>query len=120
MMSEITLRDYIDTRISSIESSILGLKEYIIQHFELNDKAVKLANESMLTRLESMNEFRAQIREERVNLATKDDVVTTYDKLNARLCPLEQAKAFSSGKMWMVMVIFAAIPTVLALIALFR
>ena len=118
-MTDVSLRDYIDARIGAVQGSVDDLKDYFIQHFDLNDKAVKLANESMLTRLESMNEFRAQIREERVNLATKDDVVSTYDKLNARVCPLEESRAFSSGKMWMVMAIFAAIPTALALIALF-
>ena len=118
-MSDITLRDYIDIRISSVENSIESLQEYIQQHFELNEKAVKLANESMLTRLETMNEFRAQILEERANLATKDDLCNVYDKIDARLCPLEESKAFSSGKMWVVMAIFAAVPTVLALIAIF-
>ena len=118
-MSDVSLRDYIDTRIGAVQININDLREYIEQHFALNDKALKLSNESMLTRLESMNEFRSQIREERANLATKEDIINCHDRLNARICPLEEAKAFSSGKMWMVMALFAAIPTALALIALF-
>lgn len=118
-MSDVPLRIYIDSRISAVQESIEDLKEYMEQHFTMNDKAVKLANESMLARLESMNEFRAQIREERANLATREDVIATYDKLDARLCPLEESRAFSSGKMWMVMAILTAVPTALALIALF-
>jgi len=115
----VPLRDYIDTKIDAVQASIGDLKDNIDLRFDLNDKAVELANESILARLESMNEFRAQIKEERGNLATKEDVVSTYDKLDARLCPLEESRAFSSGKMWMVMAIFAAVPTILALIALF-
>ena len=119
-MSDVPLRDYIDTRIGAVQFDIASLKDYMQQHFEMDDRALQLANDAMLARLESMNEFRAQIREERVNLATKEDIINCHDRLNARICPLEEAKAFSSGKMWMVMVLFAAVPTVLALIALFR
>lgn len=119
MPDEISLQHYIDTKIDAVQSNVNGLRDMIEQHFALNDKALKMANEAMLARLESMNEFRAQIKEERANLATKDDVITTYDKLNNRLCPLEESRAFSAGRMWMVMAIFAAIPTVLAIIALF-
>ena len=119
-MTDVPLRDYIDTKITAIQANIADLKEYIEQHFTLNEKAVKLANESMLTRLESMNEFRAQIREERANLATKEDIANMYTRLDYRVNCLEEARAFSSGKMWMVMAIFAAVPTILALIALFR
>lgn len=118
-MSEVSLQHYIDTKIAAVQSNVNSLRDMVEQHFLLNDKALKMANEAMLARLESMNEFRAQIREERANLATKDDVITCYDKLDSRICPLEASKAFSAGKMWMVMAIFAAIPTILALIALF-
>jgi len=115
----INIKEYVDRCVAHTDKSISDLKSYIDKVFELNKDALQLANESMLARLESMNEFRAQIKEERANLATKGDVTVVYDKLNGRLCPLEEAKAFSAGKMWMVMAIFAGIPTVLALIALF-
>jgi hypothetical protein len=86
----------------------------------MNDKALKLANEAMMARLESMNEFRAQIKEERGSLATKENLVSVYDKLDQRIKPLETMRAVSSGQMKLMIGIFSAIPTVLALIALFR
>ncbi len=118
-MSDIPLKEYIDVQIGGLKDQITGLHALMQQHFDLNDRAVKLANESMLLRLEDMNKFREQIKEERGMLATRENVTAIYDKLNGRLSPLEEAKAFSAGKMWMVMAIFAGIPTVLALIALF-
>lgn len=119
MPDDVSLQDYIDTRINGVEKSIGDLKQYIEQHFALNDKALKLANEAMLTRLETMNEFRAQIKEERGSMATKENLCTLEERMDQRITPLEASKAFSAGKMWMVMAIFAAIPTILALIALF-
>jgi hypothetical protein len=119
-MSDVSLRDYIDSRITSLQTNINDLRAYIEQHFLLNDKALKLANESMLARLETMNGFRAQIKEERGNLATKEHLVALHKEFDSRITSLETAKAFSAGKMWVVMAIFAGIPTILALIALFK
>jgi regulator of replication initiation timing len=119
MPDDVSLKEYIDSRINSLQANIGDLRSYIEQHFELNDKALMLANESMLVRLESMNEFREQIKEERANLATKEHLTALQKEFNSRIQPLEEAKAFSAGKMWMVMAIFAGIPTILALIALF-
>jgi len=118
-MVDVSLKEYVDNQIGSLKGSIDGLHALMQQHFDLNDKALKLANEAMLVRLEGMNEFRAQIKEERANLATKEHLKAVEDRLCSRIVPLETAKAFSAGKMWMVMAIFAGIPTVLALIALF-
>lgn len=120
MPDDVSLKEYIDIKIGTVQGSITDFRGYVEQHFELNDRALKLANEAMLTRLESMNEFRVQIKEERGSLATKENLCVLEDKLDKRITPLETSKAFSAGKMWMVMAIFAAIPTILALIALFK
>uniref|UniRef100_A0A6M3IXC0 Uncharacterized protein n=1 Tax=viral metagenome TaxID=1070528 RepID=A0A6M3IXC0_9ZZZZ len=118
-MNDVSLRDYVDTRISSLEDKIDSLSRFTAQHFLLSEAAVKKAEESMLIRLEGMNEFRAQIREERVTYAAKVDLLNMEKLIYNRLKSLEEARAFSAGKMWVVMVGFAAIPTILALIALF-
>jgi len=117
---DVTLLEYIDVRIRSLEDKIEALSKYNAQHFDLNEKAIRKAEEAMLIRLETMNEFRAQINQERISYATKDSVNLLWDAFDSRLKKLENANAFSAGKLWMVMAGFAAIPTILALIALFR
>lgn len=100
MPDDVSLQDYIDQKTSSIEKNISDLHSYIQQHFELNDKALRLATETLSSRLKGIDE--------------------DCDDLDGRVKSLETTKAFSAGKMWMVMAIFAVIPTILALIALFR
>lgn len=109
----VSIKVYIDTCVSS-------LREAMQQHFDLNDKALRLANEAMLVRLESMNEFREQIKEERANLATKENLVAIYDKLDQRLKPLETSKAVSAGQLKLLTLLPSSIAGILALIALFK
>ncbi len=117
-MSEVTLKEYIDSRIKSLELQIESLARFNSQHFELNEKAIQKAEEAMLVRLDNMNEFRAQINQERANYATKESVAVTQKVVDKRLNGLEQANAFSAGKMWMVIAGFTVIPTIIAIIAL--
>jgi len=98
-MSDVSLKEYIDVRTISIEKNISDLRLYIQQHFELNDKALKLAEKSLDSRFQEIDR--------------------NCNNINGRVKDLETTRAFSAGKMWMVMAIFAGIPTVLALIALF-
>lgn len=74
MPEEVPFRDYLDTCIKGLEDKIDSQAEFIKQHFALNELAIKKAEEAMLNRLEGMNEFRAQIREERGDYITKDTV----------------------------------------------
>ncbi len=78
MSTEVSLRDYLESRLRNIEEKIDDQTELVRQH---------LGN---------------------------------VEKLESRIRKLEMSSAFSSGKLWMVMAIFAVIPTILALIALFR
>ena len=61
--NEVSLRDYMESRFKSVDDKLNSQSKYIEQHFELNELAIKKAEESMLTRLEGMNEFRAQIKD---------------------------------------------------------
>jgi hypothetical protein len=145
--NEVSLRDYMEARFKSVDDKLIAQSKYIEQHFELNELAIEKAEESMLQRLESMNEFRAQIKDERGSYASKEMVesiklectdyatkelvtnstaavkeslASTSTALDKRIKALENANSFSAGKLWMFMALFAAIPTILALIALFR
>ena len=119
MPEDVSLRDYIDTKINGVEEKIGDFKKFVAQHFELDDKAKCLANESILTRLETMNDFRAQINKERSDYVTREMLATHLENVDKRLKALEMAKAFSAGKAYAVVALFAAIPTIIALIALF-
>ncbi len=118
--SEITLRDYIDVRIKNVEDKIDAQFHFSAQHFALNELAIKKAEESMLQRLEGMNEFREQIRDERGSLATKESMELILSAHNSRLGKLEISNSFSAGKMWAVIALFAIIPTIIAIIAFVR
>jgi hypothetical protein len=147
MADDVTLREYLTSLIQNIEDKLDAQAEYTMQHFKLNELAIKKAEDSMTMRLESMNEFREQLQNERqllatkenldsvskdfenrirsyeearADYATKENLVTQGGALDLRLKSLERANSFSSGKLWMVMAGFATIPTILALIAMFR
>ena len=98
-MADVSLQDYIDQKTGSIEKGITDLRTYLKDHFDMNDRALKLAREEM------------DLKIKKIESDCKD--------VNNRVVCLETSKAFSAGKMWMVMAIFAGIPTILALIALF-
>ena len=118
-MDDVSLRDYIDLRLKNEREHIDSILKMITQHFDLNEKALKKAEDSVLIRLEHMNDFRAQINKERAEYVVKDKCEIIENNMDKRLKALEQAHAFSAGKMWMIMFIFALIPTIISLVALF-
>jgi len=118
-MNDISLRDYIDSRLKSEREHLDSILKLVTQHFDLNEKALKKAEEAMLIRLSQMNEFREQINKERSDYLTKESFSSIEDGIDKRIKALENANSFSAGRMWAVMAGFALIPTILALIALF-
>lgn len=97
---EISIRDYIDIRIKNVEDKLDGQMQFFTQHFELNALAlIKSDKEAGLRKV------------------ARD---AAFKNIEERMVSLEMTRTFSAGKLWMVMVLFAAVPTVLALIALFR
>jgi len=107
----ISLKEYFDIRLKDI-------MRLLDERFKTQKSALELAEHALTLRLESMNEFREQINKERGTYATKETLTLLLDTFDSRLKKLEMANAFASGKMWMVMAGFVAIPTIIALIAL--
>ncbi len=97
---EVTLRDYIDLRINGVEDKLNSQMQFFIQHFELTALALEKSEKDAAIRKES-----------------RDLILKTME---VRMQNLETTNSFSAGKMWMVMAGFAAIPTILALVAFFR
>ena len=112
-MSEVTLRDYIDTRFMELE------KKLALQS-DLNDRAIQKAEESLKIRLEAMNEFRKQIEKERQSYMTRDIYEANLKSVDERVKRLEISNAFSSGKLWMVMAGFTLVPVIIGIVALVK
>ncbi len=119
-MSEISLKEYTDTRLDGIEKQIVSLRDLVEQRFNMKECSDAKSAEAMAARLEHMNQFRTQINEERAGYVGRELMDKEIKLLDNRIKSLETTQAFSAGKLWVVMAIFAGIPTILALIALFR
>lgn len=96
---DISWRDYVDVRFAAIENA--AEKSEIAVHATLvaKEKVDEQTAEALKIRLESMNEFRAQINSERGSYVTKDT-------LDALLKPLQTkqttAGGFANGAVWVI------------------
>jgi hypothetical protein len=79
-MNEITLREYVDIKVSAIETS------------------TRLAYNSMEKRLEGMNEFRNQLRDQNSTFITKAEYSAHMNKLEEDIRMLRESKALLEGK----------------------
>ena len=59
----------------------VSLKSYFESKMEAVEKATTLANENLKVRLESLNEWRAQNREERATFITRNEFETKLEHL---------------------------------------
>ena len=98
-MTEVPFRDYLDAKLEVIVGKIDALTISNEGHFKANELGIS-RNEITISK-------------------TAEITALKLESINNRLNSLEMARSFSSGKMWMVMALFAGIPTVLAVIALF-
>jgi hypothetical protein len=88
------LNNIIEEKFKGVENKLDSNQAYNAQHFQLNELAIKKAEDSMTVRLENMNEFRAQLVDERSTMVSK----TTHNDLEKRMTQLELAAAESKGK----------------------
>jgi hypothetical protein len=86
--NEITICEFFTVRLND-------LKGYIDTKFDAADVANRLARENVNTRLDSMNEFRMQLKDQAANFITRaehDALITKYDA-DVRFLREETAKA---------------------------
>jgi len=76
----VTLKEYIESRISAIE------------------KAIQIANEGMQVRLAGMNEFRDTLKDQASRFITRDEVDIKLDVIKQQIRLLEISKATLEGK----------------------
>jgi len=72
----------------------VSLKEHFDQRFTDIQRAVDKAEQTINTRLEGMNEFRAAMKDQQATMATKDDV----NRVRQRLSDLETVADRAAGK----------------------
>jgi len=101
-MSDVPLKDYIERILDERGAQHKA-------HWDSSEKALDAATAAMNARLETMNEFRAQILEERSNYLRRDQLDPTL----VRLKLLEEEVSEFSGRFWMLAFL---IPTAVAVI----
>lgn len=85
-MSEVTLKELVHSRLDAIEASF-------VSRMDSMQKAADKAEAVLQIRLESMNEFRAAMKDQASNLATKGHV----ERLEERIRSLENHRSYTLG-----------------------
>jgi hypothetical protein len=89
--NEISLKEYFDDKIEEVT------KLYESKLFA-SDKAVQLASETLSIRLNSMNEFRSQLKDQAATLLTKNEFDIQHQKVLDDIRVLRDSKATLEGK----------------------
>jgi len=74
------------------------LRDLVMSKFEGNDKATQLAYDSMNKRLEGMNEFRDQLKDQASRFITRDEFGIITNRLIEDIRELREGKARLEGK----------------------
>jgi hypothetical protein len=99
---DVGLREYIETIIRLERES--GEARWAA-HAEVHELIKQALDQSVATldrRLETMNEFRAQILEERSHYLDKDTYDAKHEELKSKIGLFEQYRANMDGKIWML------------------
>jgi hypothetical protein len=87
-----------DVDIARIEEKLDGLAETVALRFFENQRAITKAEDSMTSRLEGMNEFRDQLKDQATKFALRDEVNRRFDEVVEDIKSLELSKATLEGK----------------------
>ena len=101
-MSDVTLKDYVDSRLRSEEQQR------------------KLLSDAMEYRLSQMNELREQINNERGIFLNRELFDRLHAQNNDRIMGLEQLKSNLEGRIWAIGGIVTVINITIALLELFK
>jgi len=93
-MSEVTLREYIESLLEERQ------KAQNLQ-WQASQRALEAAEGALRARLEGMNQFRAQILEERALYVRRDQL----EPILARLQKTENSESNFGGRFWMLAIV---------------
>ena len=74
----VSLRDYVESELSS-------LQKQIDLRFASSEQALRKAEEALLLRFDSVNKFREQLSDERVNLVSKPEYQLAHEILQSKI-----------------------------------
>jgi hypothetical protein len=87
---DVSLRDYLEVKLESMSHKMDDQAKYIEQHFKLNELAITKAEDAMINKLESMNEWRGQSKDREASFASKETVAGI--EKNVKQLELSEAK----------------------------
>ena len=78
--------------------NLFNCKEYIDARFAAQDRATELSRETMDARLETMNQFREDLRNQAMHFTTRTEVSQLFDGVVEDIRYLRESKATLEGK----------------------
>lgn len=125
-MSEVSLKEYTDRQIAALEKTlcakILALERAVSKAYSSSERALDKAELIVDRRLESMNEFRAAMKDQAGEFLTRKEhqvqLASITDKLDALQARLDKSEGRGGGMQALWGWIAAAISTLGALVAL--
>lgn len=106
---KVSLKEYLSRRMDDLEKRIQTI-------FDMNAVAIDKAEKRMDTRLEGMNEFRDQLRDQASRFITRVEFDALMEKLNASVKSLELTRATLEGKASQQGLIITAIISTISLL----
>ena len=85
-------------RIITIESKVDSLREHIDVRFVAEDKAKELAAHALNLKLEHMNEFRGQLKDQCSTFITREEHEILQTRIDNDIRELRESKATLEGK----------------------
>lgn len=100
-----------------------SMLELLQQRFEAQEKAIAKAELAVEKRLESMNEFRGQLKDQSAQFVTRAEFTTALKHVEQKVDDLKQYRDTSSGKslginaLWLIVLgIISALGTAVAIL----
>ena len=102
---QISVKEYVDQRIDALEKGVnsnrtesISIKEYVDVRLKAISESTDLAAGLLNHRLESMNEFRAAMKDQSSLLLTKSEYQVRHDRVLAEISDLKESRAILQGK----------------------
>lgn len=115
-MTDVALKEYLEGLVSSLEKQDTAHWASHTREHALLKEAIDAAHAVLETRLETMNEFRTQIQNERHEFLRRDEYDIQQDQLEKRVGKIENDKSNLDGKFWMLGSIITGLSILLPLL----
>ena len=118
--NEVSLKEYVDTRLLATNDAMrirdVATAEALNVRIVAIQESIKLAHSGMEKRLDGMNEFRSQLKDQAATFLSRDEYALMHDKVLEDIRDLRESRAELSGKASQNAVIGSYVLAVLGLI----